>query len=271
MIDGSGTLRAHCLLCPNPGPMTLDGTNTWVLREPGAPGAVVVDPGPQDERHLERVARSVQEQGARVVLTLLTHGHPDHAEGAQYFAELTGAPVHAVDPTLRIAGAGQDAGLVDGQEFDIDGLQLRVLATPGHTSDSVCVQVKTDEVLLTGDTILGRGTTVITQDGLGDYLSSLHRLQETVETAGTRALLPGHGPMCADPSGWIAEYLRHRHQRLDQVSAAVAVGEQDLRGVVTRVYGDLEPALLPAAESSVRAQLSYLAARGEVPAELDPR
>ncbi|MDS1270008.1 MBL fold metallo-hydrolase [Lipingzhangella sp. LS1_29] len=268
VIDGSGTLRAHCLLCPNPGPMTLSGTNTWVLREPGADRVVVVDPGPQDERHLERVARSVQEQGARVVLTLLTHGHPDHSEGARYFSELTGAPVHAVDPRLGIAGEGQDATLTDGQEFEVDGLHLRILETPGHTPDSVCVQVGADDVLLTGDTVLGQGTTVITEDGLGAYLDSLRRLRDLVAASGIRALLPGHGPICPDPAQRLTEYLTHREQRLEQVSAAVAAGAQELRGVVARVYGDLDPALVPAAESSVRAQLRYLAARGEVPAEL---
>ena len=109
-IDGSGTLRAGCVLCPNPGPMTLEGTNTWILREPGARGVVVVDPGPHDERHLERVARTVQEQGAQVQMTLLTHRHFDHTEGSRYFAELTGAPVHAVDPGMRLGGSGLEDG-----------------------------------------------------------------------------------------------------------------------------------------------------------------
>lgn len=150
-IDGSGTLRASCVLCPNPGPMTLEGTNTWILREPGARGVVVVDPGPHDERHLERVARTVQEQGAQVLMTVVTHRHPDHGEGARYFSELTGAPVHAVDPAVRISGRG----LSDGEVLEADGLEVRVIATPGHTEDSVCLMVEADNTLLTGDTVLG--------------------------------------------------------------------------------------------------------------------
>lgn len=265
-IDGSGTLRATCLLCPNPGPMTLDGTNTWILREPGAREVAVVDPGPQVERHLERVARSVQEQGAYVDLVLLTHGHDDHSAGARYFSELTGAPVRAVDPQHRI-GEG-DLGLTDGEVISVGGLELRVLATAGHTPDSVCFHLPMEDVVLTGDTVLGRGTTMIEEGGLGDYLSSLGHLQELVAETGVRALLPGHGPLRTDPAAVLAEYIQHRQKRLDEIRAAVAAGDRSRGEIVARIYAGIEASLVPAAHESVRAQLRYLLSRGEVPAEL---
>lgn len=261
-IDGSGTLRAGCVLCPNPGPMTLEGTNTWVLREPGARGVVVVDPGPHDERHLERVARSVQEQGAQVQMTLVTHRHFDHTEGSRYFSELTGAPVHAVDPKARVSGTG----LEDGQVITADGLELQVIATPGHTDDSVCFLLEADSALLTGDTILGHGTTVIDgDDGLAPYLDSLYRLRDVVEEHQVRTLLPGHGPVLTSPLAAIDSYIDHRESRLEQVREAVRAGAANVEEVIDRVYPDVVEDIRPAAASSVRAQLRYLAVKGELP------
>ena len=265
-IDGSGTPRANCVLCPNPGPMTLEGTNTWILREPGARGAVVIDPGPHDERHLERVARSVQEQGAQVLMTAVTHRHPDHTEGAPYFSELTGAPVHAVDPTMRVGGAG----LADGETLRVDGLEIQVIATPGHTDDSVCFLVEADNVLLTGDTILGHGTTVIDgDDGLGFYMESLYRLRDLVDEYDVRTLLPGHGPLLNAPEQAIRHYIDHRENRLAQVRDAVEAGAAEVEEVVDRVYPEVTEQLRFAARSSVRAQLRYLSSLGELPAHME--
>ncbi len=264
-IDGSGTLRASCALCFNPGPMTLDGTNTWTLREPGARSVVVVDPGPNDEQHLERVARTVQEQGAQVAVALLSHHHDDHTGGARYFAELTGAPVRALDPDLCMGGAP----LRDGEIVSVDGLEVRVMATPGHTRDSLSFHVPADEIVLTGDTVLGRGTAVITDDGgLADYMDSLYRLRDLTLTTGIRALLPGHGPVCTEPALKLDEYINHREERLGQVVDAVAAGDRTPDEIVARVYADIDPDVHGAALSSVRAQLSYLATRGEIPVEL---
>ena len=104
-IDGSGTARARCVLAPNPSLMTLDGTNTWLIAEPGAEPAMVVDPGPDDARHLDRVRATAAEAGQRIEKIVLTHGHPDHSAGARRLAELTGAPVLAVDPGYRLGAA----------------------------------------------------------------------------------------------------------------------------------------------------------------------
>ena len=258
---GEATESAVCVLAPNPGPMTLDGTNTWVLHRPGSPVALVVDPGPDDEGHLARVASLVEARGARVSQVLLTHGHLDHSEGAVAFARLSGCPVvRALDPAHRLGSEG----LGEGDVVTADDLELRVLATPGHTSDSLSFVLEADAPgargLLTGDTVLGRGTTVVAHpDGrLGPYLDSLQRLRVEVEVAGVDLVLPGHGPVLDGARSVIEGYLAHREQRLEQVRAAVEAGAAGARAVVEVVYADVDQRLWPAAELSVRAQLAYL-------------
>ena len=235
----------------NPGPMTLEGTNTYVLHAAGADLGVVVDPGPLDEDHLERVSRV-----APVGLILLTHGHPDHSDGAFALQEMSGAPLVAADPHFCVDAEPLTA---DAVLTGVGGLELRVLATPGHTGDSMSFVVAHDEAgLLTGDTILGRGTTVVAHpDGrLGPYLRSLAALRDLDLPV---TLLPGHGPAGGDARERAQAYLVHRAQRLDQVRAALAAGDSTPEEVVRRVYADVEPALWPAAGLSVRAQLDYLA------------
>ncbi len=261
-IDGSGTARARCVLAPNPSLMTLDGTNTWLIAEPGAEPAIVVDPGPDDEGHLRRVHATAAEAGQRIEAIVLTHGHQDHSAGARRLAGLTGAPVLAVDPAYRLG----DGGLGPGDAVRVGGCELRVIETPGHTSDSVCLLLEADGAVLTGDTVLGRGTTVIAGDGnLSDYLGSLDRLRALADEASLQALLPGHGPLLADPAGTLDYYIAHRAERLAEVTAALAAGETTLAGIVARVYVDVDRALWPFAEWSVRAQLAYLAERGTLP------
>ena len=254
---GDVTSRAHCVLAPNPGPMTLDGTNTWVLVEPGSTEALVIDPGPLDEGHLAAVLRVVQERGARVTETVLTHGHHDHAEAAPRFAELTGARVRAV-------GRGHD-DLGDGDLLSVGGLELRVVSTPGHTSDSISFALPADSALLTGDTVLGRGTTVVAHpDGeLAAYLASLDRIRALTGDGSVVRILPGHGPVVPDAVAMVEFYRTHRSQRLEQVRQALADGaasEPDpVEGVLRRVYADVPQEVWPAARLSIRAQLDYLA------------
>jgi glyoxylase-like metal-dependent hydrolase (beta-lactamase superfamily II) len=240
----------------NPGPMTLEGTNTYVLQ--GRDGVVVVDPGPLDEGHLRAVAGH-----GEVQLTLLTHGHPDHAEGARRFHQLTGSPVLARDPALCIGT--DDALSEDGETAGVAGLLVDVLHTPGHTADSVSFVVESagTRAVLTGDTVLGRGTTVVAHpDGsLAPYLDSLRR----IAALGPVTLLPGHGPVRADAGTLAGEYLAHREARLAQVRRAVADGATTAPEVVRVVYADVDESLWPAAELSVRAQLDYLAAEAPSP------
>jgi glyoxylase-like metal-dependent hydrolase (beta-lactamase superfamily II) len=261
-IDGSGTDRARCVLAPNPSPMTLDGTNTWLIAEPGSAAAIVIDPGPDDEGHLLRVRDLAASAGQRVALIVLTHRHTDHSAGAARFAALTGAPVRAVDPEQRLG----DEGLSAGDVLTAAGCELRVLATPGHSSDSVCLQLPADGAVLTGDTVLGRGTTVIGGDGsLTDYLGSLHRLRALADETDVRVLLPGHGPLLAQPVQTLDYYLAHRAERLAEVEAALVAGDTTPDQIVERVYAAVPRAVWPAARVSVRAQLDYLAGRGVVP------
>lgn len=248
------TPLASVVLQDNPSPMTLEGTNTWVLRAPGARECVVVDPGDDDPAHQRRVAAH-----GPVALVLLTHRHHDHAAGARRFAELTGAPVRALDPSLVL---GSEA-LGDGDVVAAAGCELRVVATPGHTSDSLSFLLDGPDAggsaVLTGDTILGRGTSVIAHpDGaLGPYLGSLRRLGELPDRT---VVLPGHGPALPDAPAVARQYLTHREERLEQVRAALHAlgGAATAREVVEQVYADVDRVLWPAAEASVRAQLAYL-------------
>ncbi len=254
---GSGTVtaRSTCVLEGNAGPMTLDGTNTWVLLEPGSDLAVVVDPGELDDPHLQAVVASVEARGARVGLVLLTHGHDDHAEGAERFAQLTGAPVR---------GAGRGQPFTAGERLDTGGLAIEAMLTPGHTSDSVSFLLVDDRALLTGDMVLGRGTTVVAYpDGeLAPYLSSLAVMTGRTDTGEVATLLPGHGPVLRQAGDVLRFYRQHRLERLEQVRAAVAAGATDARAVVETVYAAVPREVWPAAELSVRAQLAHLEREG---------
>ncbi|MFI7387504.1 MBL fold metallo-hydrolase [Streptomyces sp. NPDC049813] len=263
VLSGPATARAVNVLAPNASAMTLDGTNTWLVAEPDSDLAVVIDPGPLDEAHLAHVIATAERAGRRIALTLLTHGHPDHAEGAGRFAELTGTKVRALDPALRLG----DEGLGAGDVIETGGLELRVVPTPGHTADSLCFHLPADRAVLTGDTVLGRGTTVVAHpDGrLGDYLDSLRRLRSLTVDDGVHTVLPGHGPVLEDAQGAVEFYLAHRAHRLAQVETAVENGHASASAVVSHVYADVDRSLWPAAELSVLAQLEYLREHGLIP------
>ncbi|WP_329119396.1 MBL fold metallo-hydrolase [Streptomyces sp. NBC_01465] len=260
VLSGQATTRATNVLAPNASAMTLDGTNTWIVSEPDSDLAVVIDPGPLDDTHLKAVITTAERAGKRIALTLLTHGHPDHAEGAARFAALTRTDVRALDPALTLG----DEGLAPGDVVTTGGLELRVVPTPGHTSDSLCFHLPADQAVLTGDTVLGRGTTVVAHpDGrLGDYLDSLRRLRSLAVDDGVHTVLPGHGPVLDDAQGAVEYYLAHRAHRLAQVETAAENGFTTPSQVVAQVYADVDRSLWPAAELSVRAQLEYLREHG---------
>ncbi|WP_156750173.1 MBL fold metallo-hydrolase [Mycobacterium sp. E2479] len=242
------TKTASVLLADNPGLLTLEGTNTWVLRGPRSDELVIVDPGPDDDDHIARVAAL-----GRIALVLISHRHGDHTDGIDKLVELTGA-------TVRSAGSGFLRGLggelTDGEVIDAAGLKIKVMATPGHTADSLSFLL--DDAVLTADTVLGRGTAVLdTEDGsLTDYLESLQRLRGL----GRRAVLPGHGPELTDLESVAQGYLAHRRERLDQVRTALReLGEDaSTRRIVEHVYVDVDEKLWDAAEWSVQVQLNHL-------------
>lgn len=264
--SGEHGARGRVLLAPNPGLMTLDGTNTWVLREPGASTSVVVDPGPIEDGHLDLVDETTGDVG----VILLTHHHYDHAEVAAELAERKGCAVRALSPDLCV---GADP-LADDEVVEVDGLRLRVVTTPGHTSDSVSFVLPDERALLSGDMVLGRGTTVVAHpDGqLGPYFDSIERMRALVTAGEVDTIWPAHGPVLGDAGAVLDFYLAHRRQRLDQVRAALeqlkdqphpeGLAEDELpRRVVEIVYAEVDESLWDAAELSVRAQLAYLAER----------
>ena len=259
-------ISAECILAPNANIMTLDGTNTWILRREDSAPSVVIDPGPLDEGHLAAVAGAAGE----VKQILLTHHHDDHSEGARALAELVGCKVvRALDPEYRLGSEG----LGDGDVVEVDGLEIQVVGTPGHTADSLSFLLPAERAVLTGDTVLGRGTTVVAHpDGeLGAYLDSLDRLHGLAQAHEISSIWPGHGPVITDALGALDYYIAHRDERLEQVRDALrTLGDQPHpegiatdelpRRVVEIVYTDVDPVLWGAAELSVRAQLAYLQA-----------
>jgi glyoxylase-like metal-dependent hydrolase (beta-lactamase superfamily II) len=255
--SGAVTSSARCVLAPNPSPWTLDGTNTWILTAPNSPLAAVVDPGPDDEGHRLAIEEALEQADVRASVVLLTHGHIDHAEGAWALAERLGTAVRALDPPHRIG----TEGLTDGDVVDLGEWRIDVLETPGHSGDSVCLSVAHDGSILTGDTVLGRGTSLVAwPDGrLADYLDSLERLRALAGSAAASRLLPGHGPVLSDPVAVIDAYLAHRRARLEEVRAVVASGVEGAAAIVEVVYADVPREVWPAAELTVRAQLEYLA------------
>lgn len=234
------------ILAPNPGPMTLDGTNTYVLG-----GQIVVDPGPSDVAHIERLV------AIKPRLVLLTHRHQDHTEGAVELARSVGAELRGLDPDQCYGGEP----LVDGEWIPLDDVELQILATPGHTSDSVSIVVP-GRAVLTGDTILGRGSTVIMHpDGsVGAFLASLDKL----EALGDIEVLPGHGEPRSSIAQAARDYRAHRHERLDEVREALrglgtTAADASVASVTDVVYADVPDSLRQAAEASMAAQLAYLA------------
>jgi glyoxylase-like metal-dependent hydrolase (beta-lactamase superfamily II) len=242
-------LQVRRVLAPNPGPFTLEGTNTWVV---GRDVTVVIDPGPEDEAHLEAVARAA----GRIQAILLSHHHPDHAPGASRLARLTGAPVLSFDP-----GPGEDP-LGDGQTVEAPTVTLRAVHSPGHTPDHLVFLDQATGSLFTGDAVLGRGTSVVDppQGDLAAYLESLRTMLALSPTT----LYPGHGPMVEDGPGKLREYLAHRAERERQVLAGLEGGPKTAAQLVPGIYADYPPELHPVAARAVLAHLLKLEMEGRV-------
>lgn len=244
------------VLAPNPGWMTLEGTNTYLLGAAGSGEVVVVDPGPDLIDHRRSVDEALAARDARPVAVVLTHHHGDHADAAGW-ADDWGVEVWAFTPRLI---AHPCETFRDGETLRRAGVVVEGVHTPGHSSDHLCLRVAETGAVLTGDHVLGRGTTVVAwPDGdMRDYLASLRRLAEI----GATALYPGHGPVLEDPQGTVDEYLSHRLEREGQIVAALEAGDRTPVEIVQRVYAEVDPALHGAAEASVRAHLDKLVTEG---------
>ena len=228
--------EVEAILAPNPGPMTLEGTNTYLV---GRDPVVVIDPGPEDAGHVEAVRTAAEERGG-IGTVLVTHSHLDHIGGV----ELLG-----VEP----------ARPADGEEV----AGLTALATPGHTEDHLCFLIGKD--LFCGDLILGEGSTIVppaSEGGsLAKYMASLQRVSEL----DLDRMYPGHGPVIEDPPAKIAEYVAHRTEREDRLVAALDRGERSRQTLLREVWDDVPEPLLPAAAYAMQAHLEKLGAEGRLP------
>jgi glyoxylase-like metal-dependent hydrolase (beta-lactamase superfamily II) len=247
------------VLAPNPSAMTLDGTNTYLVGEPGSGEVAVVDPGPDDVRHLTAVEEALRARDARCVAVLVTHHHGDHAGAAEPWGTRFGATVAAAD--RRVTGA-HGRRLEAGERLRVAGLVLDVVPTPGHTADHLAFRLPSGAVLV-GDHVLGRGTSVVTHPE-GDVVAYLESLRR-VHALGPSALYCGHGPeLTEDPTAVLDFYLAHRAWREEQLLAALGAGAGTVDEVVAVVYADVPQALWPAAAQSTRATLDKLRAEGRV-------
>jgi glyoxylase-like metal-dependent hydrolase (beta-lactamase superfamily II) len=247
------------VLAPNPSPMTLDGTNTYVVGAPGSGRAVLVDPGPDDPAHLAAVEAALAARDARCVAVLVTHHHGDHAEAALPWGTRFDARVAAADP--RVAGPGGRV-LEHGERLDLAGTTIGVVPTPGHTGDHLAFRLESGAVLV-GDHVLGRGTSVVTHPE-GDVLAYLESLRR-VHDLGPSALYCGHGPeLTEDPGAVLDYYLAHRAMREEQLLVVLRGGPATVDELVATVYAEVPRAVWPAAAQSTRATLAKLATEGVV-------
>ena len=265
-ITGSVTRLDACVqrvVAPNPSALTGPGTNTYVVGS----GAqyVVIDPGPDDPVHLERVLAAAS-SGA-ISQILCTHSHPDHSPGAARLREMTGAPVYGRPPpddghqddTYR-----PDHTLEEGDTFALPGVTVRALHTPGHASNHVCFLLDEQSWLCTGDHLMSGSTVVILPpDGsMRAYVESLHRRGHVP----LQALLPGHGAVMPDPHDEIRRVIAHRLQREDKVIAAFAQsgGVASLDTLLPVVYADVPERLHGLARYSLLAHVLKLEEEGRV-------
>ena len=232
-------LDVERLTAPNPSPMTLEGTNTYVV---GRGPAAVIDPGPDDAGHIEAIREAGRARGG-IGAVLLTHGHSDHTGAVEALG---------IEPTPV-----EDGELVAG---------LRAIATPGHAEDHVCFLL--GRACFTGDLILGMGSTIVGPRDFGGSLLDYMRSLERLENLDLEVLYPGHGPEVHDPQAKIAEYVEHRMMRERRLVAALDRGERRRAALLAEVWNDVPEQLRPAAEIAMQAHLEKLEDEGRLPEDL---
>jgi len=251
--------HVRCFTAANPGYMTLNGTNQYLL---GREEITVIDVALASEENVDGILEQVEAMGGKKIeKILLTHIHRDHSGGALALKQRCGAKLGISRGRSGYLG-GEDFTYGDGEKIPYDGGELVVVHTPGHESGHCCFYESKQQVLFTGDHILGRGTTVIPPpDGdMAWYIRSLEKLLQLK----IRLLLPGHGPRMDDPYGKIREYIDHRLMREEEVLQSLRSGCQTIPAIAARIYTDLSQPLMPAACLSVEAHLIKLIEEGRV-------
>ncbi len=250
--------RVVRIMAPNPSPMTLDGTNSYLVF--GSDGAIVIDPGPDDPAHVEALTGAARSRDTTIAAIAVTHGHPDHAPGAALLGARTGAPVYA----HTNARFPHDAVLRDADEIAVGDVRLHALDAPGHADDHLVFSLAAEAALFTGDVVVGRGTVVVAppRGDMRAYQATLRRLRD--EFPGARVLYGGHGEIVTDPRAKLDEYIAHREARERQLLAALGAQQRTIPELVAMLYRDVSPVLWPAAARQVLAYLIALEREGTV-------
>jgi len=254
VVNGS---RVERVLAPNPSPMTLEGTNTYIVF--GGREAIVIDPGPADPSHLDAIVAAAARHGATISAIAVTHSHPDHAPGAAPLAARTGAPVYGhADGRFP-----KDYALAEGGRVVAGDAVLDTFETPGHAADHLVFGLAEEGALFTGDVVIGRGTVVIAPP-YGDMRAYQNTLRRLREFEGTRTLFGGHGAAIGDPRAKLDEYITHREAREREILAQLQSGERTIPEIVAEIYRAVPAMLWPAAARQVLAYLIALEREGRV-------
>ena len=271
-VTSQVTSKVRRLVANNPGPFTLHGTGTYIV---GDEDVAIIDPGPKWDSHLRALLEATEESDIRAIL--VTHAHRDHASGAVELSERTGAPIYAASVRPPVVDAiGNSVVLEEGFDFDFkptifleegdkvsgNGWTLKVLHTPGHTMDHLCFELEEENLLFTGDHVMGWATTVVSppEGNMGDYMRSLNRLMLCEHAL----YIPTHGPEIQNPRCHVQGLIEHRLERERQVLECLGEGMCGIEDMVRKMYLDVPEVLHPAAARSVLSHLIYLCEQEKV-------
>ena len=267
------------VIAPNPSPFTFYGTGTYII---GENKLAIIDPGPNNEEHIQALLKAVQ--GRQVTHLLVTHTHLDHSPATAILQEKTGAATYGFGPhgsgqkLTSVAGEQVEEGadllfdpdycLKDGDTITGDGWTIEGVYTPGHTSNHMCFALKEDNSLFCGDHIMAWSTTIVSPpDGdMSSYMQSLYKVQERSESV----LWPTHGDAIRNPRNYIQQLIEHRQLRERQVLECLSQEIRSIPKMVEKMYESVPSALHPAAARSVLAHIIWLVEKGEVTCKGQP-